>query len=208
MLSEITHFFVENLTLLISQYGYLSVFILMALESALVPIPSEVTMPFAGFLAGRGILNFWVVVTVGAFANLFGSLIAYKLGQYKGEEWTRIAIRKWGKWLLIKENEFDKAKEWFVHYGQWIAFGSRLFPVVRTFISLPAGISNMNVYVFSIYTFAGSFLWSLILAYLGLKLGQNWMSIEPYFRQFQFLIVGIAILSVSFYIYKHVKHKH
>ena len=208
MLSSITHFFVENLTHLITEFGYISVFVLMTAESALIPIPSEITMPFAGFMAGRGLLNFWVVSFVGAFANLFGSLLAYWLGQYKGEKWTRFAIKKWGKWLLIKESEFDRAKKWFVDYGQWIALGSRLLPVVRTFISLPAGIAKMNIYVFSIYTFIGSLIWSVFLAYLGLKLGQNWMSIEPYFRQFQFVIVGLGVAGGVFYIYKHINHKH
>lgn len=208
MFLSITHFFVENLTSLIQSYGYFAVFILMTAESALIPIPSEVTMPFAGFLAGRGFMNFWFAVFVGAFANLVGSLIAYYLGYYKGEEWVRFAIKKWGKWLLIKESEYDKAKEWFLKYGQIVAFSSRLLPVVRTFISLPAGIAKMNVTVFSIFTFIGSFFWSLFLAWLGLKLGENWLSIEPYFRKFQFLIIGLFVLGVAFYIKKQLEHKH
>lgn len=207
MLHTITVFFVENLTNLIEQFGYLAVFALMTAESALIPIPSEVTMPFAGFLAGRGLLDFWLVVVVGAFANLAGSLLAYWLGYSKGEEWTRVAIRKWGKWLLIKEKEFDIAKRWFQKYGHVVAFTSRLLPVVRTFISLPAGIAKMNVTVFSVFTFLGSFMWSLFLAYLGLKLGQNWLAIEPYFRKFQFVIIGLGIGAVAFYIWAHVKKR-
>lgn len=207
MLSQITEILVHNLTNLIETYGYLAVFVLMSAESALIPIPSEVTMPFAGFLAGRGILNFWLAVTIGALANLAGSLIAYWIGYVKGEEWTREVIRRWGKWLLIKEKEFDTAKDWFFKYGQWIAFSSRLLPVVRTFISLPAGIAKMNIPLFSALTFLGSFIWSAFLAYLGLKLGQNWMAIEPYFRKFQILIVGSFVMFASVYVYKHIKHK-
>jgi len=203
-----TEVVVNILTNIIEQYGLLAVFILMTAESALIPIPSEVTMPFAGFMVGRGLMNFWAAVTIGAFANLAGSLLAYWLGFVKGEEWVRGAIKRWGKWLLIKESEFDKAKDWFHHYGQWVAFGSRLLPVVRTFISLPAGIARMNLAVFSILTFLGSFIWSAFLAYLGLKLGQNWLTIEPYFRRFQFLIVGLGILAVFFYIRAHLKHRH
>jgi membrane protein DedA with SNARE-associated domain len=202
-----TEIVIESLTNLIEHYGLLAVFVLMTAESALIPIPSEITMPFAGFMAGRGILNFWAAVTVGAFANLIGSLLAYWLGYVKGEEWTRIAIRRWGKWLLIREGEFDKAKDWFHNYGQWVAFGSRLLPVVRTFISLPAGISRMSLPLFSVFTFIGSFIWSAFLAYLGLMLGQNWLAIEPYFRKFQILIVGIGIAAVVLYIWTHLKRR-
>ena len=206
-MEEITKFFVENLTALISTYGNLAVFILMTAESALIPIPSEITMPFAGFLAGRGVMNFWVAVTIGATGNLVGSLLAYWLGYAKGEDWVRIVIRKWGKWLLIRESEFDKAKDWFHKYGQAVAFTSRLLPIVRTFISLPAGIARMNLPRFALLTFFGSFLWSGVLAYLGLKLGQNWLSIEPYFRKFQFVIVGLGVGAVALYIYTHIKRK-
>lgn len=196
------------LTGVIESYGLLAVFVMMTAESALIPIPSEITMPFAGFLASRGLVNFWVVVIVGAFANLVGSLLAYWLGYTKGEHWVRLAIRKWGKWLLIRESEFDTAKKWFSKYGQPVTFTSRLLPVVRTFISLPAGIAKMNLSVFSLLTFLGSFFWSAILAYLGLKLGQNWMAIEPYFRKFQVLIISLGVLSVVVYIHVHLKRRH
>ena len=206
-MESITHFVVEILTRLIESYGLIAVFVLMTAESALIPIPSEITMPFAGFMASRGVMNFWAAVTVGAFANLTGSLLAYWLGYKKGEEWTRGAIKRWGKWFLIKEKEFDRAKKWFHDYGQWIAFGSRLLPVVRTFISLPAGISRMSLPLFSVFTFIGSFIWSAFLAYLGLILGQNWLAIEPYFRRFQFLIVGFGVLAVFLYIRAHLKNR-
>lgn len=206
-MESIIHTFTNFLISYIERSGLFAVFILMTAESALIPIPSEITMPFAGFLAGRGLMNFWLAVLVGAFANLVGSLLAYALGAYKGEEWVRISIKKWGKYLLIKESEFDRAKKWFNDYGQLVAFGSRLLPVVRTFISLPAGIAKMNLPLFSIFTFLGSFIWSAFLAYLGLKLGQNWQAIEPYFRKFQYLIVGIFILGVIWYIKQHFKKK-
>lgn len=206
-MEAITKFFVENLTNLIASYGVPAVFILMTAESALIPIPSEITMTFAGFLAGRGILDFWLVVFVGAFGNLVGSLLAYWLGYAKGEEWVRFVIRKWGKWFLMREEEFDRSKVWFKKYGQGITFTSRLLPIVRTFISLPAGIAKMNLTYFSILTFIGSFIWSAFLAWIGLKLGENWLSVEPYFRRFQFLIVGLGILAVVFYIRTHLKRR-
>lgn len=185
----------------------IAVFLLMTAESALIPIPSEITMPFAGFLAGRGVMGFWPAVLVGALGNLVGSLLAYWLGYVKGEEWVRVVIKKWGKWLLLREEEFDKSKDWFAKYGQGITFGSRLLPIVRTFISLPAGIAKMNLPYFALLTLIGSFLWSGVLAFIGLKLGENWLTIEPVFRKFQFVIVGLGIAAVAFYIWTHLKRR-
>jgi membrane protein DedA with SNARE-associated domain len=203
----ITDFFVQNLTSLINTYGYIAVFLLMTAESALIPIPSEITMTFAGFVSGTGHMNIWLVIFIGAFGNLVGSLLAFWLGRAMGEEWIRIAIQKWGKWLFIRESEFDKSLDWFQKYGQGITFGSRLLPIVRTFISLPAGIADMNVIKFSVFTFIGSFLWSGVLAYLGLKLGQNWLAIDPYFRKFQFVILGLILLGAVYFLYSHLKKK-
>ena len=203
----LTTFLVSNLTSLINTYGYVAIFVLMTAESALIPIPSEITMTFAGFLSGTGHMNIWVAVLIGALGNLVGSLLAFWLGKAMGEEWIRVAIKKWGKWLLIRESEFDKSLEWFQKYGQGITFGSRLLPIVRTFISLPAGIADMNLGLFSIFTFIGSVLWSGVLAYLGLKLGQNWLAIDPYFRKFQFVIIGLIIAGVAYFLYSHLKKK-
>ncbi len=206
-MADISKIIIDNLTHLIDLYGLWAVLILMTAESALIPIPSEVTMCFAGFLAGRGVLNFFSIVFVGALGNLIGSLLAYWLGAVKGESWVRMAIDKWGKWLLIREKDYDKAKSWFQKYGQMVAFGSRLLPVVRTFISLPAGITKMNLPLFCLLTFSGSLIWSAFLAWLGVKFGQNWLVVEPYFRKFQFVIIGLGILAVIFYIRTHLKHK-
>ncbi len=204
-MSNFLHIFTSVLTSFISSYGYVAIFILMTAESALIPIPSEVTMTFAGFLSGLGLINIWVVVFIGAFGNLVGSLLAFWLGEKMGEEWIRVAIRKWGKWVLIHEKDFDTALRWFAKYGQGITFTSRLLPIVRTFISLPAGIAKMDIKKFAVFTFIGSFVWSAILAFVGLKLGQNWTAVEPFFRKFQYVIIGLVIAAVFVYIYKHVK---
>ena len=172
----------------------------MTLESALLPIPSEITMPFAGFLASQGLLNFWLVVTIGALANLAGSLIAYGIGFYLEEHIILSIIRRFGKFILVTEHDYMRAVSWFKKYGSSLAFFSRLLPAVRTFISLPAGLSEMNISKFSAYTFAGSFIWSRLLAYIGFTLGKNWHSLEPYFRKFELLIAGIFILGILFYL--------
>lgn len=189
----------------ISEVGYPAVFVLMLLESALIPVPSEVTMPFAGFLSGLGKLDFWWLVFLGALGNLVGSWLAYGLGFWGREKLVRDWIGKYGHWILLTEHEFEKGQAWFKHHGGKIAFFSRLMPVVRTFISLPAGIAKMNFATFSIYTFAGSLIWSIFLTYLGVVLGQNWQTLGIYFRKFDFLLLFVFMCLTGGYIYRKVK---
>jgi len=197
MIELIGHWMISS----ISSWGYGAVFLLMCLESALVPIPSEVTMPFAGFLVGLGKLNFWLVVLVGSLANLSGSLLAYALGYWGQEKFVRQLIKKYGKYLLITYEEVATAERWFRQKGELIAFGSRLLPVVRTFISLPAGFAQMNPLKFSVYTFLGAFLWSAVLTSLGVLLGENWRLLEVYFKKFDVLILALGFSLVIFYVW-------
>lgn len=204
MLENLTAFFIDTIISNIENSGYLAVFILMTLESALVPIPSEITMPFAGFLVSQGKLNFWFIVTIGAVANLTGSLIAYWIGSW-GQDRVHFLVRKYGKYLLISVDDVERAERWFRTHGELIAFGSRLLPVVRTFISLPAGIAKMNIKKFALYTFAGAFIWSAFLAYIGVVLGKNWHSLEPIFRRFQFVIVGLLVALIVWYFWHKIR---
>lgn len=172
---------VETVTLFvlhtIDAWGYIGVFTLMALESANIPIPSEIIMPFSGFLAGTGAFVFWTVVLVGALGNLVGSWISY---------WAAIKLNS----RIKKNKDFLRAERWFERFGELSVFLARLLPVMRTFISFPAGMFRVNLFRFSIYTFVGSFIWSAFLAYLGFYLGENWDVLSPYFRRFDYLIVG------------------
>lgn len=177
----------------------------MTLESALLPIPSEITMPFAGFLVQKGMMNFWLVVLVGSLGNLFGSLIAYCVGYFLEESLIVSLIKRYGKFVLISEHEYLRAVKWFAKYGAPIAFFSRLLPAVRTFISLPAGLAQMNIWKFSIYTFAGSFIWCTFLTWMGVYLGNNWNSWEPYFRKFQFAIIAVFVAGILWYINHKLK---
>lgn len=190
---------------LINTTGYFGIFILMTLESALIPIPSEITMPFSGFLVVRGHLNFILIVFTGALGNLVGSLIGYYIGYFFEETLILENIRKYGKFILLSEHDYIKATNWFKKYGNSVVFFSRLLPAVRTFISLPAGIFKMNIWKFSIYTFVGSLLWSTILTYIGFYLGEKWNSLETYFRKFDFLIAALILIAITFYLNKKLK---
>lgn len=205
MLESITSILTSYITSHIETAGYSAIFVLMLLESMLIPIPSEVTMPFAGFLVSQGKLNFWLVCFIGAAANLAGSLIAYYFGKKGGQVIVYSVVRKYGKFLLISVDEVEQAEKWFKNHGELIAFGSRLLPVVRTFISLPAGMSGMNVYKFSIYSFAGALVWSAILTQAGVVLGKNWHLLEGIFSKFQFFIIGAFVLLVVWYIWHKIK---
>src|SRR3990167_7825067 len=195
---------IEFATNLIIQFientGYCGVFILMTLESALIPIPSEITMPFAGFLVQRGELNLLLVILTGAFANLFGSLIAYGAGFYLEEHVILKLLKKYGRYLLLSIGEYERSLKWLSKHGDAVAFFSRVLPGVRTFISLPAGLSEMNIFKFALYTFLGSLMWSGFLTYVGVYFGENWHALEPYFRKFQIAIVATFIFLALIYL--------
>lgn len=201
MIEQIMGFLTSLIIQVIQSTGYFGIFLLMTAESALIPIPSEVTMPFAGYLASTGQFNIYAVILTGAFANLVGSLIAYYLGFWGEDAFVRQLIRKYGKWILITVHEYDHAERWFRKYGERIVFISRILPIIRTFISLPAGVAKMNLRKFIILTFVGSLIWSAFLTYIGVIMGKNWNSIEVYYRKFEYVIVGAAILLAGYYTY-------
>lgn len=184
----------------INLLGYPGVFILMVLESAGIPFPSFITMPFAGSLVNQKRFNFYLLVLLGTLGNLTGSLLAYWIGWWGQEAVVRKIIKKWGKYILFSESKFNKSEEWFRGHGQSVVFVARLIPVIRAFISLPAGIAKMNLTKFIIYTTTGSFLWSLFLTYIGMVLGNNWKAIEVYFHRFDLVIIIISIFTVILFL--------
>lgn len=190
---------------LITTYSYLAIFLLMTLESMLLPIPSEITMPFAGFLAHNGSVNLILIIIVGAIGNLVGSLIAYAIGFFLEENVILNLIEKYGKYILIRKHDYEKGIVWVKKYGVSVTFFSRLLPVVRTFVSLPAGLSEINIWQFSIFTFLGSFIWSGVLTMIGFYLGNNWESIHPIFQKFQLAIIILIILGILIYLNKKFK---
>lgn len=193
------------LTHLIQSFGYLAVFILMTLESVFIPIPSEVTMPFAGFLASQGTLNLWFVILAGALGNLVGSLAGYYIG-YLLEESVLISwIRKYGKYLLIRESDYHHGAAWFMKYGGAAVFFSRLLPAVRTYVSLPAGMFEMNIGKFSLYTFVGSLLWSGFLTWIGYVLGNQWGSVGNLVKPLEYFVIACFALFVCYFVYRRTR---
>ena len=189
----------------ISALGYSGVVLLMAIESACIPLPSEIIMPFSGYLVSRGELNLWGVSIAGAVGCVLGSLVAYWVGMYGG----RPFIEKYGRYILLSRHDLDIADRWFAKYGEVIVFVSRLLPAIRTFIAFPAGVARMNLPRFVIYTFAGSLPWCLGLAYVGQKLGEQWdkdETLKNWFHRFDFVIGILGVLAVGWWIWRHVKH--
>ncbi|MEE9398900.1 MAG: DedA family protein, partial [Dehalococcoidales bacterium] len=182
------------------------VVVLMAIESACIPLPSELIMPLAGWMLIKEnslpAIYTLLAGVYGALGNTIGSAIAYALGMWGG----RPFLRKYGKYILISQRDLNLADRWFERSGSWSIFASRLLPVVRTFISLPAGIARMHFVKFLVYTFLGSFIWSVGLAYGGYKLGEHWEQIRAIMRPFDPFIITLAIVFVALYIYRHVKH--
>ncbi len=185
----------------ISALGYSGVIAMMAIESACIPLPSEIIMPFAGYLVFKGVFDIHLASLAGAFGCAVGSAIAYYVGMAGG----RPFIEKYGKYILIRKQDIDKADRLFEKYGEKIVFFSRLLPVIRTFISFPAGVAKMHFWRFMLYSFVGSVPWCYFLAYLGLVLGQNWNSLRKYFHHAD-IVIGVVILAgIVFWLYHHLK---
>lgn len=197
-ITEVLSMFVVHV---IETLGYFGIFIMMTLESACIPFPSEVIMPFAGFVVQEGHLNFFGIVIIGTLGNLVGSLIAYCVGLKGG----RPILEKYGKYILITKEKLDWADDIFNKYGSVTVFVGRILPVIRTFISLPAGIARMDIKKFTLYTTLGCLPWTLVLAYLGVILGQNWSILTNYFHILDVILVIAIIALILYWVYKFRK---
>ena len=186
----------------ISRLGYGGIVLLMAIESACIPLPSEIIMPFSGYLVSTGEMNLWLVGLAGAVGCVLGSIVAYYAGAWGG----RPFIEKYGKYILISYHDLDLADRWFQRHGDITIFVGRLLPVIRTFIAFPAGVARMNLWRFNLYTFAGSYIWSLGLAWIGMKLGEHWNTLGVYFHRFDAAIGVILLIAVVWYVRRHLQH--
>lgn len=186
---------------IISLLGYPGIIITMAIESALIPLPSEIIMPFSGFLASTGRFDLGLVALSGAIGNVLGSLVAYAIGFYGHEKLVRRFIRKFGKWILISEKELDETEKLLHRFKDLVVLVSRVIPGIRTVISLPCGFAKLPLDRFIVLTFLGSLAWSYFLAWIGFILGQNWRTIGPYFHQLDAVIIVVIVSLAGWYIY-------
>lgn len=202
----IEHFFAlafQFIHWVISSTGYFGIIILMGIESACIPLPSELIMPYAGFLVSQGQFNLLWAATAGAIGCNVGSVLAYELGYHGG----RPMVERYGKYILMSKHDIDLADSFFKRFGSAAIFIGRLLPVVRTFIALPAGIARMPRLPFHIFTFLGSWPWCFGLAYLGMKMGEHWMDLKPYFLKFKEVIVLFLIIGIVWFVRTHWKNR-
>jgi len=203
MVTAILEFLARFIISVISSAGYLGIVLLMAIESACIPLPSEVIMPFSGYLVSVGRFKLAWVAVAGALGCNLGSFVAYYVGSLGG----RPLVEKYGRYVLITRHDLALADRFFARYGDWAVFIARLLPVIRTFIALPAGIARMNVLRFHLYTFLGSLLWCWVLAYAGLKLGERWTTLREYFHRFDTVIGILIVLGAVWFIHNRWKNR-
>ena len=188
---------------IVAATGYAGIAILMAIESACIPLPSELIMPFAGYLVFQGAMKLVWVATAGAIGGNLGSLVAYEIGYSGG----RPLVERDGRWILMGRRELDWADRFFQRWGQAAVFIARLLPVIRTFIAMPAGIARMPRGKFHAYTFLGSWPWCFVLAWLGMKLGENWRSLGKYFHQFDTVIGVFLLAGIVWFVWSHWQNR-
>lgn len=195
IISELSRFVIAC----ISKFGYAGILMTMAIESACIPLPSEIIMPFSGYLVSTGEFTMLGVTLAGAVGNVVGSIAAYYAGIFGG----RSFVERYGPYFLVSHRDLDTADRWFQKYGEAAVFFSRMLPVVRTFISLPAGIARMNFPRFVVFTFLGALPWCYLLAYVGVKMGERWEDLRQYFHQFD-IVIGLALAAVlAFFVWSH-----
>jgi membrane protein DedA with SNARE-associated domain len=197
----ITEFLAGYIVAFIDRTGYASVFVLMVMESMVLPVPSEAVMPFAGFLIAEGKFSFAGVIAYSTLGSIAGSLISYWLGLYGGKP----VIERWGKYLLLDHRDLELTERFFKRRGDLAIFVSRFIPVIRHLISIPAGIGRMNIFTFSIYTVVGAGLWNTFLALAGYYLRQHWEVIMQYSRIVDIVVLVAMVGAITWFIYKHLR---
>ena len=206
MLSSLIEVLATWIVSAIAVGGYWGVALLMALESACIPIPSELIMPFAGYLVGTGQMSLIGAALAGAIGCNIGSTVAYAIGAAGG----RPLVERWGRYVLLNTHDIDAAERFFSRYGVATVFIARLLPVVRTFIALPAGFARMNMLKFQIYSFVGSFIWCLLLTYVGQQLGAQWDSnpaLKAAFHNADIAIVLLVVAGIAWFVWSRQRRR-
>jgi membrane protein DedA with SNARE-associated domain len=192
---------------LIATYGYVAVFLLMVAESACMPVPSELIMTFGGALAAGAVpgtrLNLVAVIAAGVAGNVAGSYLAWAVGRYGGQR----ALQRWGRRIWLRDRDLERANRWFARYGARAVLIGRVLPVVRTFISLPAGIAGMEPVRFGIYTTIGCIPWTAALAYAGYAVGARWQSIVNGFRGPTYIIIAVVVIALAVAVWRYIRRR-
>ena len=196
---------------LYTSFGYAGVVIAMAIESAAIPLPSELILPFAGWVVSRGLhepltgapWTYWGAVIAGVIGNTLGSLVAYAVGAYGG----RPALERWGKYVLISAHDLDVADRHFARWGEATVFFSRMLQIIRTFISVPAGIARMSLWRFVVFSLLGAIPWVMLLVWGGVVLGDNWLQLKESLRGLDYLVVAALLLLVGLFVWRHLRHR-
>ncbi|MBQ8847700.1 MAG: DedA family protein [Candidatus Gastranaerophilales bacterium] len=202
MINNILSIMIHWIQDVVTNMGPWGVALLMAIESCNIPLPSEAILPFAGYLVTKGVFSIHTAAFFGALGCVLGSIPSYYLGYFGGRKF----IEKYGKYFLISHHDLEVADKWVDKYGDWSFFICRMLPVVRTFISLPAGILKARKRTFFIFTFIGSLVWSYLLVWVGVKVGENTETLKHIWHKFDALIIIICLILGGIYIYNHVKH--
>ena len=185
---------------IISSMGYVGLYLVMFLENVFPPIPSEVVLPLAGNLTLTGRFSIFWITIIGMLGSLTGAFLFYGLGKWLGEARVRTIMEKYGRYALLSTNDLDRSLEWFDKYDDWVIFFSRMVPIVRSLISIPAGIASMNITKFSFFTILGTALWSFLLALGGRLLGEQWPLIAEFINTYQNIVLVIAVAAVLLFI--------
>ena len=202
MIDNILLWLTSTMEHIITILGPWGVSLLMAIESCNIPLPSEAVLPFAGILVNKGVMNFHIAALFGAIGCVLGSIPSYYLGYFGG----RPFVEKYGKYFLVSQKDLEDADKWVDKYGDWAFFLCRMLPVIRTFISLPAGILKARKRTFFTLTFLGSLIWSYVLVYVGLKLGEHLDRLKSIWHKFDAVIIVACVILGGIYIWKHIKH--
>ena len=206
MTEKILAFLAHFIIAVISATGYLGIALLMGIESACIPLPSEIIMPFSGYLVYMGRFQLIWVATAGALGCNLGSAVAYWVGAHGG----RPLVERYGKYVLLSHHDLDRTTHFFLKYGSITVFLARLLPVVRTFIALPAGIARMPPLRFHIYTFLGSWPWCFALAYVGMRLGRSWETdprFKAVFHRFHLGVEVVLLAAIIWFVWSHLKRR-
>lgn len=203
MLSELFSPFITLISDWIVRFGYWGIIAVTFIENIIAPIPSEFVFPWAGFLAAQGKMNVWMISFAGAIGSLAAALVLYYLGSKFNGPRTRQFVDRYGKYVFISLEDLEKAEGWFEKYGAWTVLIFRVVPLGRTVISVPAGFVKMNVVTFSVLTFIGTFVWSLILTYAGFALGENWDMVSKFLEEYQHIVIyAIGAGAIGFVAWK------